>query len=936
MKHLSRFLFVAVLLACNFVFVKAQQMPPLPFDPHVRTGTLNNGMTYYIRYNALPEKRAEFHIAQKVGSIQEEDNQRGLAHFLEHMCFNGTTHFPDNELRDYLESIGVKFGVDLNAYTSVDETVYRISNVPVIRDGVIDSCLLILHDWANDLLLEPEEIDKERGVIHEEWRSSTGAMMRMYERTFPIIYEGSKYAHRLPIGTMDVILNFAYQDLRDYYEKWYRPDLQGIIVVGDIDVDQMEEKIKALFSPIEMPENAAERIYFPVPDNKEPIITVEKDKEQENVYIYVFNKHETFPEDRKGSIEFLLVNYLKNMMSDMLNARLNELRQSPTPPFMYAAAYDGEFFLSKTKDAFVGFGVSQDDGIETATASILREMERVHRFGFTESEYARAKAEYLRQLESAYSEREKEKHITYAQEYIRHFLDNEPAPGIENEYALMNQIVPNIPVAAVNEMVKGLLSDSNLVVSIFCPEKEGMKYPVREDILRIVNEVKSENITAYEDKVSDEPLMAEKPQAGKIVSTKENNIFGSTLLTLSNGAKVYFKKTDFKADEVMLRGISFGGNSLFPDDEIININFLNDVVSLGGVGNFSRVDLDKVLAGKKAYVSTSVETHTERVNGSCSPKDFETMLQLLYLRFTAPRVDADAFQSYKTRTKAGLQNQEANPMTAFSDSLKKAIYQGHPRAMRMKTEMVDQIDYDKIMNMYKDRFANAGDFVFMLVGNIDLETASPLIEEYIASLPAIKRKESFKDVKMEMRKGMYKNEFAKELETPKATVLTLYNGNCPYTLENELKMSFLTQILNLIYTEEVREKEGGTYGVSVYGSLSKHPKEKAMMQIFFETSPDKREKMIEIILREADKMAVEGPSEANIKKAKEFMLKKYEDNQKENSYWLGALEEYTYTGKDKIKDYTKIVNSITPADIQKFAQQFLGQKNRIEVVMTAK
>lgn len=935
MKHVFHSLSAALIILCSINTIFAQQMPPIPTDPNVRIGKLENGLTYYIRHNALPEKRADFYIAQKVGSILEEDNQRGLAHFLEHMCFNGTTNFPGDALKNYLETIGVRFGENLNAYTSVDETVYNISNVPVTRDGIIDSCLLILHDWANDLTLEPAEIDKERGVIHEEWRSRTGAMMRMYEKVFPIIYEGSQYAYRLPIGTMEVVDNFPYQVLRDYYEKWYRPDQQGIIVVGDIDVDKIEAKIKEMFSPIKMPENAAERTYYPVPDNKEPIIAIEKDKEQSNVVIFVFNKHDIIPNEDKNSMNYLIMNYAMNVMSQMLNARLDELTQTPTPPFIHAQAYDDDFFVSKTKDAFMGMAVSKDDGIETALSALLREMERAHRFGFTPSEYERAKAEYLRQLESAFNERDKQKNNAYVHEYVRHFIDNEPIPGIENEYSIMNQFVPMIPVEAINQIMGQLISDSNLVVSIFCPDKEGLKYPTKDDILNTINKVKAEKIEAYVDKVSDEPLMAEKPKAGKIVSIDSNGPLETTVMTLSNGVKVILKNTNFKADEIIMKAFSLGGSSLYPDSEIINIQSLNDVMSVGGLGNFSAVDLQKVLAGKKANASASIEYDTENISGSCSPKDLETMMQLIYLSFTAPRMDADAFESYKNRTKAALQNMEANPMVAFSDSVQAAIYNYHPRTLRLKADMIDKIDYQKIMDMYKDRYKDASDFTFMFVGNINPEAIKPLIEEYIASLPAINRKENFKDNKLYMRKGIYKNEFAKKLETPKATVLAFYNGECPYTLENKIMMSALSQILNIVYTEEVREKEGGTYGVSVYGGLEKYPQEESYLQIVFETDPDKREKMIDIVLKEAEKMAKEGPSEVNLNKVKEFMLKKHKENLKENNYWLNVLNEYYYTGENTNDNYEKIVNEMTPAKIQKFMERLLNQKNQTEVIMTA-
>lgn len=912
-----------------------QQMPPIPVDPNVRIGKLDNGLTYYIRKNALPADRADFYIAQKVGSIQEEANQRGLAHFLEHMCFNGTTHFPGDGLKSYLERIGVKFGENLNAYTSIDETVYNISNVPVKTAGAIDSCLLILHDWSNDLILAEKEIDKERGVINEEWRTRMSAMQRLQEKLLPQMFADTKYATCFPIGTMDVVMNFKYQTLRDYYEKWYRPDLQGIVVVGDIDVDAIEAQIKKMFADIPAQPNAAERVYYPVNDNKEPLVIIEKDKEQPHIQALIFNKHEATPDEQKSNMGYLVENYATSLISSMLNARLNELTQTATPPFIYAGSYDGGFFVAKTKDAFTSVVVCKDGEVESGIATLLREVERARQFGFTDSEYVRARAEYLRQLESAFNERDKRKNEEYVNEYVRHFLDKEPIPGIEAEYAIINQIAPAIPVAALNQMMQALVTDSNQVVAILAPEKEGMKIPSKEAILNTLKQVKAEKLEAYVDKVSDEPLMAEKPKGGKIVSEKENAAFGTTELTLSNGVKVILKKTDFKADEILMKGFSLGGSSLFPDAEIINIKELNDVISVGGLGNFSSVDLEKVLAGKKASVSAGIGNLTEAVNGNCSPKDLETMLQLTYLNFTAPRKDADAFASYKNRAKASLQNMELNPMVTFNDSIGSSLYGKHPRNIRIKTEMIDKIDYDKIISMYQDRFKDASDFTFIFVGNVDTEKDKALIAEYLGALPVINRKETFKDNKMAPRKGVFKNEFTKEQETPKSSVFVAYTGTCKYDQKNNILLSITTQILDLVYTEKVREEEGGTYGVYVGGNLSKYPKEIGGLQIIFDTAPDKKEKLMKIIFAEAANLAKNGPSEANLSKVKEFMLKKHAENLKENSYWLGIFDEYLLTGVDMAKGYDALVNSITTKDVQKFADDLLKQKNEIEVTMTS-
>lgn len=912
----------------------AQQMPPVPVDPNVRIGKLENGLTYYIRHNALPEKQADFYIAQKVGSILEEDNQRGLAHFLEHMCFNGTTNYPGNLLREYLETIGVKFGANLNAYTSIDETVYNISNVPVARETVVDSCLLILHDWANDLTLDHEEIDKERKVIHEEWRTRTGAMMRMYEKVFPIMYKDSKYAYRLPIGTMEVVDNFPYQALKDYYEKWYRPDQQGIIVVGDIDVDKVEEKIKKMFSPIEMPENAAERVYYPVADNDEPIIALAKDKEQQVPIIYLFHKHDVVPNEQKNNMGYLAMNYMFSMIGNMLNARLDELTQKPQPPFIQAFAEDGNYLVAKTKGAFIGVAVAKEDGILTSTEALMTEIERVRQFGFTASEYARAKADYLRALESAYNEKDKMRNSQYVQEYVRNFIDNEPIPGIENEYAIMNQIVPNIPVEAINQVVKQIIGEKNIVLSVFCPDKEGMKYPTDAELKGVIDKVRSAKIEAYVDKVSDEPLMKETPAGGKVVKT-EAGPFDSKVLTLSNGVKVVLKKTDFKADEVRMQAFSTGGNSMFDDKDAVQFKLMNQVVGLGGLGNFNAVDLDKVLAGKMASASAYVNSLTEGISGSCSPKDMETMLQLTYLRFTAPRMDQDAFASFISRNKAALANAEADPNTAFSDSINVALYNRHPRALPIKAETLDKIDYNKVMELYKDRFADASDFTFIMVGNIDEATAIPLIEKYLGSLPSLKRNEKFRDVNPDIRKGRYENNFTREMETAKSSVLMVASGKCKYTQKNVVMMSMLGQLLNILYTQTVREEAGGTYGVSCSGSVSKYPEAEGVFQIYFDTDPQRRPQMVELIDKGINDFIAQGPKADDLNKVKEYMLKTYQQNQKENSYWMGILNGMLWEGIDMNTGYENTVNGVTISDLKKFTKDFFKQGNMIEVSMNS-
>ena len=941
MKHLFHSLLaVAFVLCAGFQQAVAQQMqfPPLPVDKNVRIGQLDNGLTYYIRHNKLPENRAEFYIAQKVGSILEEPQQRGLAHFLEHMAFNGTKNFPGDDkglgVIPWCETVGIKFGTNLNAYTSIDETVYNISNAPIDRTGVLDSCLLILHDWSNYILLKDDEIDKERGVIREEWRSRNSGMLRVYTDLLPTIYQGDKYADCMPIGSIDVINNFPYKDIRDYYHKWYRPDLQGIVIVGDIDVDTVEAKLKAVFADVQKPVNPAERTYYPVTDNKEPIVAIGTDKEVDDPSIEIYFKQDATPDSEKNNVGYLASQYMTSMISSMLNARLSELVQSANPPFTRASSYYSDFFVAKTKEAFALSASSKADGIETALKTLLQETERARRFGFTESEYARARANYLQSLESAYNEREKTKHGSYVREYVQNFLNGEPIPGIEAEYAMMNQLAPNIPLQAMNMVMQQLVPDSNQVVIIAGPAKEGLKYPTKEEVINLLKGMKDLDLQAYVDKVSDEPLMKEAPKGGKIISEKEGDIYGSTKLVLSNGVTVYVKKTDFKADEIRMKGTSLGGKSIFPDKDALNFAVMDNVIAVGGLGNFSQVDLTKVLAGKKVSVNAGLGATTENVFGTCSPKDFETMMQLTYLTFTAPRNDAEAFESFKNRMKAQLESAQANPLSSINDSLQKAMYNNHPRVVMMKPEMVDQIDYDRILEMYNDRFKDASDFTFYFVGNIDLETAKPLIAEYLGALPAINRKETFKDTKMSIRKGVYKNEYAKEQQTPTATIVFLYSGKAPYTLKNDILLSFATQVLDMVYTEEVREKEGGTYGVNCFGDLQKYPKEQLLLQIVFQTDPAKKDKLAGIVVDELKKLAAEGPSDVHLQKVKEYMLKKYADNQKENGYWMNNLNDYFYYGMDMTEGYTDIVNSITAKDIQKFVSDLLKQGNEIEVTMT--
>ena len=920
-----------VLVACAMTTF-AQQIPPIPVDQQVRIGKLENGLTYYIRQNNYPEGQANFYIAQKVGSSLEEDNQRGLAHFLEHMCFNGTEKFPGNGVIKYLEGIGVKFGGDLNAYTSIDETVYNIDNVPVSAVGAIDSCLWILHDWAGALLLEDEDIDKERGVIHEEWRQRNTAQQRMMEAVAKKMYPGNRYGDRFPIGTMEVIDNFPYQALKDYYEKWYRPDQQAIVVVGDVNVDEVEGKIKSIFADLTMPANPAERVYYPITDNKEPIIALAQDKEQQYGIVYLFAKHEAIPNEAKGDMQYLILDYAKAMFAQMMGARMNELAMNPDAPFVEGMVNDGEFFLAKTKGAVNGAIIPKEGFVKEATAVLYREMLRAQRHGFTESEYARARAEYLTNLESAYNERAKVRSQRYCKEYVRHFIDNEPIPGIENEYALMNQLAPNLPVELVNQVVASLMSDSNLVVMAMLPEKEGLVHPTEAEMAQLIAEVAAEDITAYVDKVSDEPLLAQEPAGGKVVKTKEAK-YGYKQLTLSNGATVYLKSTDFKADQILMSVVSKGGTALYDASEAINLDQVVDVIENNGIGNFNTTDLQKVLAGKKAGVAPYINLNMEGMNGNSTPKDFETLMQLTYLQFTAPRLDDEAFASYKNKMKAMLENQELDPQSALGDTLTKVLYNNHPRAINMKAADVEKTDDKRILEIYKERFANAADFSFIFTGAIDEAVAIPLIEKYIGGLPAGGKKEKYVDAKLDIQKGQIKNVFEKQMATPSATVYLVYSGKAKHNLKNYLMMSLTDQILDIIYTEEIREKEGGTYGVGTSGSITRIPKESFRLLVMFQTAPELREKLTGMAVDLLHKFAEEGPRQKDLDKVREYMLKKYTENQKENSYWANQLHNEIALGYDGYTDYEKTLNSITTDDLKKFAKSLLKQGNKIEVSM---
>ena len=916
--------------------VHAQQMPAIPVDSNVRIGQLENGLTYYIRHNDWPEKRADFYIAQKVGSMQEEDEQRGLAHFLEHMCFNGTTHFPGDGLKSYLESIGVKFGENLNAYTSFDETVYNVNNVPVISNPAsLDSCLLILHDWSHDLLLEGSEIDKERGVINEEWRMRSSAQQRLYEKLFPVLYEGSRYAYRMPIGTMDIVMNFPYKALRDYYHKWYRPDLQSIIIVGDVDVDLVEQKIRAVFADVKAVNGGAVREAYPVMGNSEPIIAIGQDKEQTRSMAYLMWKQETVPTEIRATMPYLLIRYMKEAIGSMFDTRFSEIAQKADAPFIGAGAGYGEYVVSKTMDAFQGAVMYKDNGQDEAIKAFYREILRANRFGFTPSEYERFRNEYKSQLENEYQQRDKIENTVYAEQYYRHFLDGEPIPGIEWEYQTMPMLADGITVDIINQ---SFMSDTldlvhGFAMMMMLPEKDGITVPEKEHLIALMNEVQAEEIEAYRDEVSAEPLVDAALLKGSPVRRIEEGPFDSRFITLKNGVRIYFRQTDYQPNNINMSAHSWGGNSLYSDSEFMNSSFA-DNVSLGGWGNFSAIDLGKKLAGIQASCAPSVGTRSESLTGHCVTKDFETLMQLIYLQFTAPRKDMEAYTSAMERMKTQMANAELQPITTLRDSIASVVYSNDIRHRRRKAADLDRIDYDRSIEIYRERFANAADFDFFFVGDIDLAAAQPLMEKYLGSLPVRKGREMYRNVGGMMSKGQITNIFQKKQETPMAYVLYVYQAEMEEDLQNVVKMDILSQVMDIVFTASVREDEGGAYSMQCDGQLIDYPEKIGIVQIVLPTAPEKRAAMTEVVYGCIQNMMDKGPEDEDLQKVKEYMLRSHEEALKTNSYWLGAVYNKVIMDRDFTDGYEACVNSITAEDIREFARKVFNSGNHIELGMT--
>ena len=910
-------------------------MPPIPVDPAVRIGKLDNGLTYYIRHNNWPEQRAEFYIAQRVGSIQEDDTQRGLAHFLEHMAFNGSKHFKGNEMLRWCESVGVKFGTDLNAYTSIDQTVYNISNVPTTRESIVDSCLLILYDWADGLLLEQEEIEKERGVIHEEWRLRTSAQMRMLERDLPKLYPNSKYGYRMPIGLMEIIDNFERPFLQAYYEKWYRPDNQAIIVVGDVDVDKIEQKIKDLFSPIKLPENRALVTAEPVPDNNEAIIVIDKDKEQRYNIVSLMMKHESFPDSLKGTMAYIIADYIKDAAISMLNDRLREYAEKPESPFLQASAGDGAYLLSRSVDAF-GLDVLPKDGqVEAALTAVLTEARRAAEFGFTPTEYNRFKANFESNIDKQYSNKDKRFNSQFVGQYVQNFLNNEPIPSIDYTHETMKQLIPVLPLEAVNMVLQELVSksDTNLVVLNFNTEKEDAVYPTEESVKKAIVTARTAEIEAYVDNVKDEPLMTELPKKGSIKKEVKNDLFDYTELTLSNGAIVVLKKTDLKKDQVLLRGYGYGGSGLYGDEDLPNLKMFNDVIEASGLGNFSHTELEKALAGKIASASMSLDAYREYINGSSTPKDVETMLQLVYLMFTNINKDQKSYDNLMQTTEVALRNRLLQPENVFSDSLSLTLGNHHPRVKPFDLDDLKKVDYDRILQIAKERTANAAAYTFDIVGNYDEEAIRPLIEQYIGSLPSQKKVEKSAYIDTDF-KGEVINSFKHKAETPRSIAVMLwYSKDMPFTSENRIKAAMVGQILSMEYLKKIREDASAAYTVGASGNLSTDDFENnATVYVYCPMKPEKADTALQI-MRDEVQAITKGCDPDKLAKVKEYMIKNHADQLKQNNYWITTIDMWRYKGVNFDKDYEQLVNAQTPESIAAFVKELLKSGNRAEVVM---
>ena len=865
----------------------------LPLDPNVRRGTLDNGLTYYIRRNTRPENRVELRLAVDAGSILEEADQLGLAHFTEHMAFNGTEHYAKNELVSTLQSAGVKFGAHLNAYTSFDETVYMLL-LPT-TDTTLEDGLQILQDWAQGIAFEDEEIDKERGVVIEEWRIGQGAAQRMRDAYLPVLLANSRYAERLPIGTKDVLENFDYETLRQFYEDWYRPDLMAVVAVGDIDVDSMETQIKQYFGELENPAQPRERVEYEVPNHDDTKVTVVTDPEATFNRISLYYKA-----DEPASPERTLRDYRQSVIertfTGMLNDRLGELSQLASPPFINAGTYYGD--VVGNKEAFQAFAIVPEGGIETGIKTLIEQQEKVRQFGFTPTELDRYKNQLLTAYERAYNEREKTESKGYAGEYVRNFLEDEPIPGIAFEYQFMQEYLPGITLEEVNALADQWIRDENRVVVVTAPEKEEVPVPSEQEVRQYLQEAAAAEVTAYEDEAVAESLMAEAPAPGEVTETKTLDSLGVAELTFANGVRAVLKPTDFKDDEILMLASSPGGHSRYDLDTYYSAINASGIVRQSGVKDFSLTALDKFLSDKNANVRPYIGELKEGFSGNASPRYLETLLQLTHLYFTEPRMDSTAFQSYITKNKAIYQNLLSNPQYYYQDKRAQILSQGSPRGGGFPTAGDwDKVKLDEVYEIYHDRFTDASDFTFFFVGNFAVDSIKPLLATYLGSLPDTERSERWQDTGVRPPDGVVEEAVFKGSDPKSMTNLT-FTGEMAYDREEAFQLNALIQALNIKLTEEIREKMSGVYGISARTNASKYPYEHYSINIGFPSAPENVDTLTQAVYEEIRKLQANGPTATDLQKVKETLRREMETSLRENGYWLQALERAYFTGED--------------------------------------
>lgn len=921
-------LFTIGIMAMAALGINAQT--PLPLNPEVRHGQLPNGLNYYILHNEEPKERVNFYIAQKVGSTLETPEQLGLAHFLEHMAFNGTKNYPGNKMLSYLQSKGIRFGNDINAYTGFDETVYNIDNVPSSDKALVDSVLLCLYDWSGSILLEEEEINKERGVIEEEWRSRNSANQRMYEAILPLIYEEYQY-EQMPIGKMEIVRNFPPQAIRDYYKKWYRPDQQGIVIVGDIDAAEMEEKVKKLFSTIPMPENAAERVYTPVSDNTEPIYAYFQDKELQYPMVRVSFKSDKTPKEYRNTVEsYMADDLLENLISTMINNRLTEYSQKPECKYAYAAVMFGDFMVSSTKGTFDIVVIAKDD-VMAAYNDALALVAQACKTGFMQSELVRARDEMLAGYEKLYNERKNTKSATLARELIRHFIDNEPSPGVEKEYELVQQVLPMLSVEMINPMLSQLLTSNNQVIVVSQPETPETVAITKEQAVGALNNALNAQYEAYVDEVITDPLIEKLPAPGKIAKEQAGK-FETIEYTLSNGARVILKPTDFKADEVFFTAYKEGGRSLYAPEQANEVILIDDIYNYSKLGKFDSNKLQKYLAGKKVALSYTIANTVTDLEGSSTVKDLPTLMELIYASFTDLNPDPETFGTQMEQAKTLYRNMDKNPNMVFNKRVSKDSYNGNPLYATPDLAMIEAVNYEKGYDIIRKSLANAADYTFIFTGNVDPATMKPLIEQYIATLPSTGKCEAGKVAPIGRAKGIIKDTFKQPMQVPATMIFTNVIGtNLPYNVENAKKIELIGDILEIIYTETLREEEGGTY--SPYAGAAFNPSMGEWNILYtFQTNAKQQDAMIKRANDEFTNLLNNGAPEAAFNKAKEAMLKQLDINERSNKYWDSNIMLLA-RGIDNVTGERAAIEGITLQGLNDFMKKLYDGKNFLQVVM---